>query len=587
MAATIRMDMTVDEKRALQAMKKLAGGVKEMTAEEKKAVKEAKALEKANVKLGQEAKRVWNSVRSPMQKYNEQMKQATKLLGKKKLTVDQYRQAQKTYRLELQKEIGVSAAAARGAKVRAERIKEAERAGQKEARMLQRKAALLRQVARESHRTATASRAAFGSAALSRVASYAAGVLSIATAIRAGTAALRERQETANAAAQRQRESELGLGSLGQLALGDPEKLQSLVGMARQTYAEGGAASMDEAGRFVFQVASAGAMKDRKLLSDLRSRSLVSEPGKMAAATAALNMTMGVKETGGTRALISKGFGASAYSPSSVEDIIKATAGSGASAGLMGMRDEPLMAATAVMATAKVGAEQAGTWLAQMMRTWKQKGTFHGKTFEESLAETERVRASMDTADFKKWFGRAQGQTSFEILWENRELLAKATKDVEYAERTDAAGRSMAAVDAIPELIFVRQQRQAKARRELGELPAGRRANIIDTFLQEEQLERRRGIEARGGGEFATYFTYGVQSAYRYLAGDQAMLELIGKAGPSGAGATPETRELARQELLLERIANSIDDMNQHNQPPALSLPGTKDVNNTQDPNDN
>ncbi len=102
MANTIRMDMTVDERRALQAMKKLAGGVKEMTAEEKKAVKQAKALEKATVKLGREAKKTYEQSKTAAQRYGDKVKMLNQAKAKGILTEKQHAQAVRYTKTQMQ-----------------------------------------------------------------------------------------------------------------------------------------------------------------------------------------------------------------------------------------------------------------------------------------------------------------------------------------------------------------------------------------------------------------------------------------------------------------------------------------------------
>jgi hypothetical protein len=96
------MDMTVGEKQALQALRKLTGGVKEMTAEEKKAVKESKEHEKAITKLGRESKRVFEQSKTSARRYRDQIRMLN--LSKKEgiLTEKQHAQAVAFTKREMQ-----------------------------------------------------------------------------------------------------------------------------------------------------------------------------------------------------------------------------------------------------------------------------------------------------------------------------------------------------------------------------------------------------------------------------------------------------------------------------------------------------
>lgn len=99
---TIRMDATVEEKRFLDSLRKMAGGVKLMTAEQKKAAKDAKALEKATVKLGREAKRVYEQSKTAAQRYGDKVKMLTQAKKQGILTEKQHAQAVRFTKREMQ-----------------------------------------------------------------------------------------------------------------------------------------------------------------------------------------------------------------------------------------------------------------------------------------------------------------------------------------------------------------------------------------------------------------------------------------------------------------------------------------------------
>ncbi len=100
--ATIRMDLTISQKRALDALNKLAGGVKQMTAEQKKAVKDAKVLEKTMVKAGREAKKVFEQSKTGAQRYREQLRMLNTAGARNVLTEKQRAQAIRFVKTEYQ-----------------------------------------------------------------------------------------------------------------------------------------------------------------------------------------------------------------------------------------------------------------------------------------------------------------------------------------------------------------------------------------------------------------------------------------------------------------------------------------------------
>jgi hypothetical protein len=513
----VRMDVTLNERKAVLATRAIAGGFDKVAESEKKAAKESKALETQTKKLGREATKAWEKSKSGAQKYRDQIRMLDQAKKATILTEKQHAQAVRYTKQQFQAAGVAARLASRGVRT-----------------------------------VGVANQAAFGPAALSSLMRYAAGYVGVSAAVRGVTMALREMSKVRQESAERQKESEIGLGSLGQLALGDPVKLRSLVSAAKQTYREGGAATLGEAGKMIFQLESAGALEDWKFFSDLRSRSLLEQPGKMGAATAALNKTMGEAETGGTRALVSKGFAASAYSPSSVEEIMAASATSGLTAGLMGMRDEPILAGTAVLATQKVDAATAGTWFSQMMTTWQEKPEIEGKTFEEALDVTQKIKESMTSEEFARWFGRKQGRLAFEGIMADRPRFEKALRDIDVAEQGSMAQKAIDAADTIPELVAVRSQRQAKAKKELGETELGIRRNLTDTMM-DSMRTRGRDVARRSDYprivEGMNLVTDIGMRGIRALYGDDTMLRTFGGELPEGPLQTEANKALVRQDI--------------------------------------
>jgi len=331
---------------------------------------------------------------------------------------------------------------------------------------------------------------AFGSSAVGSLAKYAAGVVSIGAATQTAIRALNEMAAISAEAGQRARESRRGVGSLAQLAR-SPEEMQALHAAAKQTFAEGGADTEDEAARTVFAIKSAGGMKHRKMFSQLKATGLVETPDLMARGAATMQASMGKAETGDMRALVSKAFGASQFSPSSAEELLEAASRSGTAAAAMGFSDEELLAAAPVVATAKGGAEMGGTYLAQMMRTLKEKNEFKGMTLKQSV---QAIKAKgMTPEQTKKWFGRSQGQEAYELLAANMPMYDKALSEVNTAQATDRVGIQLGLSKAIPSLDAANTAQRAQANRELSEEGLGTSHNLANAVLDNQVARMRKG----------------------------------------------------------------------------------------------
>ena len=432
---------------------------------------------------------------------------------------------------------------------------------------------LSKQSLREAGKAQTA---AFGPSALSQIKTIAAGYIGISTAIGAVRTAFSAMEQQRHDAAQRSLESRAGIGELAQLAE-TPEQMDRLMTAAKRTYGEGGAENLDEAGRFVFALESAGALESRKLFSDLKARSLVNDPAEMAKSAKTMIATMGQEETGGFRPLVSKAFGVSKFSPAKAEEILQGAARSGTSAEKLGISDEEVLAATALMSEAKGSADEGGTYLAQMMRTMKAKGGFEGQTLERSLSEiqqieqggqsaveffggtkqgTERLQqigfseddakaffkaaaadqAGMSPEDFKKWFGRAQGQESYEVLSRQLPRLREATAAAVEAERTDAVGRKLELHDSDVTLRTGLLKKQAEAKKFLGEEDMAAKHNAADSLQDENERIRKE----RGDWAISRYIRRWDESGHRWMYGDEEFVNDY--ANDWGAPASKEFR---------------------------------------------
>jgi len=362
----------------------------------------------------------------------------------------------------------------------------------------------------------TAGRTAFGAGAVAQIRSYAASFLGIGAAITQVIGLFNDMREARQEATQQWGQAEGGMSELAQLAK-TPEAFQALTARARKVYGAGGGDSLESAAKLVFQLESAGASEFEDLFTQLSSKRLVTDPAVMAKAAATLQTTMGKGETGTMRALASKAFGASLYSPATADALLEAAARSGSSAAAMGITDEEVLAATAVVATGKGGAEMGGTYLAQLMRTLRQKGIFKGQDLATTLGQVERITGGMSEEDAKEWFGRAQGREAFDILRTNMPRYGKAFAEVQAAQQEDRVAAQLKLSESDPTIYASQRARIAKAQEELSKETLGQMGNLADTVLDEFATQARR----EGRGEFGIGLTRRYAGLQRYFGGDE------------------------------------------------------------------
>lgn len=378
------------------------------------------------------------------------------------------------------------------------------------------------QYARAVRRVGIEQRQAFSPASITAFASMANGVMGSMNKI---LGALRNVRQETDELGRKQRESEGGLGELAQLAT-SPEDMRRLVNLSKQTFREGGAESLDAAARLVFSLQSAGALSQRELFSQLGSTKLVSDPAEFARAAATLSESMGVAETGGTRALASKAFGASQFSPARAEELLIAAAQSGVFAQQLGLTDEEILAATAVAATGIGTASEGGTAVTSLLKSLVTKGEFKGLSLQESLG---KIQASgMDDAELVEFFGRAEAAKAFGLLTSNMGNFQRNLAAIQESERTDEVGRRLGFAEAIPELKAARLARQEEAKAQI----AGDDIATKDTLADALQASLVADMRKRGVGGMRRFIKNQIMNLERLTSGDEAFIARFQKFSP-------------------------------------------------------
>jgi len=503
------VEMSANEAKMWQAFKRLEqaeGGaenaLKRISGAAKESSREHRALER-------DAKRVYESTRTPQERYNRDLDKLKGHLEANRISTGTYSRA-------------------------------VEKLGQ------------------DYRKTQQSGTAAFGTQALSDLRGLALGMVGVSSAVYQVIAAFREMEQVREEAASKQLTDRKSFGKLAQLA-GSEEEMKRFADAANRAYGIGAGETRGQAAELVFSLQSAGALDQLDLFAQMEARGLVDDSGNMAKSATTLKTSMGEKETGNLRAIISKAFGASNFSPATAEKILEAASRSGVAAGEMGIADEEVLAATAILSKAKGNAEEAGTYQAQMMRTLLEKGAFKGKSLVDIIDEIDRMekggadaaeifgwsaskkrlmemgltddqatawfksatnekdarnagltveqyasrywateapKVGLSQNDFKEWFGRAQGQEAYTVLRNNMAELRQAIRETQQAQTDDYVGKKLGLADSVPELAASRQRDKATKAVELATLGSGTWRNLSDAYIE----ERRAKIRDHWGG---------------------------------------------------------------------------------------
>lgn len=412
-------------------------------------------------------------------------------------------------------------------------------------------------------RAGQAHNASFGASAVARLSSIAAVALYVKRVWDGITGSIQRANEEIAKIAERQKESAGGLGELSQLAE-TPEELRRMVADAKKTFAEGGAVSLDEAGKLQFALESAGISKYRKDVSQLQGSGTVRDATSLVNAAAALEAALGTKETGSFRDIVSKGFGASKISPAHMEDIVQAAAKSGSQGKALGIGDEELLASVAAISKVVGNADEAGTEVESLLKQIEKFGIAGGyleggKTLQEQVAAIDKL--VKEGTDVREILGdRQEGIKAFRTLAgeEGTGLFNQAMKNIAEAERTDAFGVKVnLARQADPTLAAEQLRKRTAARSELSGEQKGTFKTVADALVEDLVADLRE----KGKGEFTIQqvrYLFERRRGHGMLGGmlggsDEVFVREFGRF------ASEDTRESAKSiGVLLEESATSI-----------------------------
>ncbi len=362
----------------------------------------------------------------------------------------------------------------------------------------------------------------FGTSALGKLTAFAGGFLTIGAGIAGATAALRAFDTESDRIAQKQIAAEIGLKQLAQLSGGDPEIFAALKAKAIKTFEEGGARTVEEAAGVQFALESASAADQRKLVSDLFGITGVgTDTIDLVQSAAALQEALGEEETGSVRDIFSKGFAISEISPSTVPELIEAAAQAGVASKTLGISDEEILAATAIISKPAGGAAIAGTQLNQLLNTLIKKGEFEDKTLAESIAAIEEK--GLSDADLVKFFGRQEAFKAFGILVNSLDLLAEVVESQRVAVSEDLVGKIVNVPGTDPE-IFAAEQVRIQAN-----LLERQRVNrgVLKNLLDASELQIQQAEEDEGRGRLSQGVRQAARKFIRFGLGDVEQASLL------------------------------------------------------------
>lgn len=299
---------------------------------------------------------------------------------------------------------------------------------------------------------------AWGSNILGQLTAYAAGALSVSSAVGFVVEGLREIQQIGEEAGEKARASRTKAGKLKQVA-DDETHYRELIAKAEDLYSAGAVETMGHAYQSVFDIQSAGEMRNFELFKELGAHSLVEDVGDLMSSVKAMMKNLGEEETGSVRQLISKGLIASSYSQVAMEPLLAGIARAGGAARKLGLGDEDILAGIAETASAERSAEVGGTQMRSLLFSLaelKFRGfqapteggesrqvefDFEGKNLIQMLEEIENK--GLDPAALFSALGRKEATAAFDTLLLNREQYRSTLGMIREGNTRDVVGEKM------------------------------------------------------------------------------------------------------------------------------------------------
>lgn len=346
------------------------------------------------------------------------------------------------------------------------------------------------------------------------------------------------------------------IGQLRQLA-NTQEEFDELQNAARRLYLSGATESLGEAAGAVFSLSSAGLLDrdSEKLFLQLGARQVVPDLGTFARAIRTQLAAFGEGETGGAVQIASKAFAASAFSPASVEELLEAASLPGGTARSLGISDEEVLAATALLATSTGSANVGATALRSFLSSTAQREEFSGKSIFERvqmLKDKNLSVAQLLQSPSDGGLGRKEAVRAFTDLESQLGQLQQVTSVVNAANYdTTAIDRKLGFFDPINEAARLKFAAKAQAEFQTENLAA--RRLITDAIEQREKAEAISRNGSTIGSAEAALLSLG-SSAFRLIGGQAGEELLFARGGGTSTEGERETIDaLKRMPEILEK----------------------------------
>ncbi len=484
MSDQLTIVMSAEEARLWQSITSTVSKMAQMEKGFSKISNEARQAAKANQELERSAKRVFDETRTPQERHHAKLRELGTLLAQNKISQETFGRAVKQSQLHLD--------AAGSAAVKA-----------------------------------------FGAAALAQLSSYALGMVSIGAAVGTVTAGIKAMQKAAEDAASKQREAKFSLGSLAQVADKPgkgPDTYEKLKAAGEEMFRAGGAESLEEGYRQVFDIKSAGQMEDLPLFTRLKQSRMIQQPGVTAKAASTLQTSMGKEQTGGLKQMVSKGLAAAVIAPGTAEDVLQAAAQAAPSAAELKLSDEELLSATAIVAKATGDTQEAGTRIESLLKglekiasptTMEQMrgivpgrpdirfGEMKGKNLQAMLKEVESK--NLGAGDLQELFGRKEAVQAYRLLLRNKPEYEGLLGDIREADKGEELDWRLNIQD--PERQAELGAAQAGARETLSRRKMGKTKHRVDERITNVQA----GLREAGLDERIVQGTRGVMAVERNI----------------------------------------------------------------------
>ncbi len=394
--------------------------------------------------------------------------------------------------------------------------------------------------------------AAVGPGPLSNVVKMAAAYVSVSQALGVVTSELREQARLREEAAQKARDSTRGLGSLSQLAAtmgSTPEARQaafaSLVAEARGFVATGAASSENEGGRLLFDLVSAGVgTQDRQFAARLQSQGTLDNVGGAAQAFDALTTALGGEEVGSFQKFMSKALQAASVAPGSFEQLPIALTAAGGSAKALGVSDEFLLAAGAVLAKKTGSPSEAATQLAAFLKQSEKSG-LRGIQGIGGTALVEKLGAlPQRQQEFGGVLGdRAEAIEGFRTLRDALPQVMALEKEIAAAVDSDLAGQAAALPASDPQLRAALGAQRAKGGLDV---VRGQQMSTKQNVIEAIRADRRAWLQENYiGGEFGQGWQEGLRDFFGTSGIEISNATRVLEAG-GNPGLSKETIELLK-----------------------------------------